>query len=100
MTQVALHSSVVGGSTASRVIACPASVALVNQMTPKPSSKYADEGTLLHDVMSEYLSKDYIPIQSFVGTKYKDITLTMEHLEEKLLPALAALEQKIGRAHV
>ena len=92
MTQVALHSSVVGGSTASRVIACPASVALVNQMPPKPSSKYADEGTLLHDVMSDLLASDAKP-QDFLGRKYQGIELTQELIDEKILPALDALNQ-------
>jgi hypothetical protein len=41
------HSTIVGGSTASRVINCPGSVALVAKMPPRPSSSYADEGTLL-----------------------------------------------------
>ena len=51
MNAPVLHSRVVGGSTAKRVIACPGSVALCAAMPPKPSSKYADEGTLLHNVM-------------------------------------------------
>ncbi len=38
---MAPHSNIVGGSTAKRVIACPASVKLAQQMPPKPSSKYA-----------------------------------------------------------
>lgn len=92
MTQVAKHSSIVGGSTASRVINCPGSVALAAQMPPKPSSKYADEGTLLHDVISEFISRDNIPLQSWVGTEYNGQVLTMELMEEKLLPALAALD--------
>jgi hypothetical protein len=42
------HSSIVGGSTAKRVIACPGSVALCAKMPPQPPSPYAEEGTLLH----------------------------------------------------
>ena len=49
------HSSIVGGSTAKRVINCPGSVALVAKMPPKPSSKFADEGTLLHNVIAEII---------------------------------------------
>lgn len=45
------HSNIVGGSTAKRVINCPGSVALVQQMPPQPPSKYATEGTLLHTCM-------------------------------------------------
>ena len=86
------HSKVVGGSTAKRVIACPGSVALVNKMPPKPSSKYADEGTLLHNVIAEVLDK-FLPAQSFIGMKYQDIELTQDLIDDKLLPALAALDE-------
>ena len=92
MAQVLAHSSIVGGSTASRVINCPGSVALVAKMPPKPSSKYADEGTLLHDVMSDLLSSDKKPTD-FLGRKYNDITLTQDLIDEKVMPALAALDE-------
>jgi hypothetical protein len=45
------HSSIVGGSTAKRVIACPGSVALCAKMPPQPPSPYAEEGTLLHSAI-------------------------------------------------
>jgi len=45
-----LHSSIVGGSTAKRVMACPGSVNLCAKMPPKPSSVHADRGTLLQGV--------------------------------------------------
>lgn len=86
------HSKIVGGSTAKRVIACPGSVALVNKMPPQLSSKYADEGTLLHNVIAEVLDK-CVPARTFIGTKYRDIVLTEELLNDKLLPALAALDK-------
>ena len=92
MTQVAAHSSLVGGSTASRVINCPGSVALVAKMPPKPSSKYADEGTLLHDVMSDLLSSDKV-VADFLGRKYNDIVLTQELIDDKIKPALEALNE-------
>jgi len=50
------HSKVVGGSTAKRVINCPGSVALVAKMPPQASSKYADEGTMLHGCMEDLLA--------------------------------------------
>ena len=79
------HSNIVGGSSAKRVMACPGSVALVQQMPPKPSNSHADQGTLLHNVISEYLGKDSVPLQSFVGYMYADQELTLELMEEKLL---------------
>ena len=87
-----LHSSIVGGSTASRVINCPGSVALVAKMPPKPSSSYADEGTLLHDAIALILDGKETQ-QSVIGMKYEGIELTQELFDEKLAPALAALEE-------
>ena len=92
MSQVAAHSSLVGGSTASRVINCPGSVALVAKMPPKPSSKYADEGTLLHDVMSDLLSSDK-RVADFLGREYNGIKLTQDLIDDKITPALEALNE-------
>ena len=86
------HSNIVGGSTAKRVINCPGSVALVQKMPPKPSSKYADEGTLLHDVIAEHLAT-LKPLESFLGRKYQDQVLTQELIDDKLVPALALLDE-------
>ena len=84
-----LHSSIVGGSTAKRVINCPASVKLVAKMPPKPSSVHADRGTLLHDAISLILEGK----PEVVGMKYNDITLTQELYDEKIIPAIAALDE-------
>jgi len=86
------HSKIVGGSTAKRVIACPGSVALVDTVPPKPSSSYADEGTLLHDTIATILDKDLDPY-SMVGTTYADSVLTEDLIDEKLIPALRALDE-------
>ena len=85
------HSNIVGGSTAKRVINCPASVALCAKMPPKPSSEHADRGTLLHNVIAELLEFDKPP-QQCIGAQYKDQTLTQELLDEKIIPALEALD--------
>ena len=90
---MAQHSRIVGGSTAKRVIACPGSVALVDKMPPKPSSKYADEGTLLHDVIAKILESEYAVPEQFLGTTYEDVVLTEDLIERKLTPALEALEE-------
>lgn len=91
MNAPVLHSRVVGGSTAKRVIACPGSVALCAKMPPKPSSKYADEGTLLHNVMDLILTTGQTP-ESFAGMEYEGIKLTQELIDEKVYPALRALD--------
>jgi hypothetical protein len=89
---MAAHSNIVGGSTAKRVINCPGSVALVQKMPPKPSSKYADEGTLLHHVIAAVLETGKAP-EDFLGTEYNGVELTGDLMERKLLPALAALDE-------
>lgn len=86
------HSKIVGGSTAKRVINCPGSVALVSQMPPKPSSSFADEGTLLHDTIAAMLTLDY-PADVFLGKTHGSATLTQELIEDKLEPALAKLDE-------
>jgi hypothetical protein len=89
---MAQHSNIVGGSTAKRVIACPGSVTLVQQMPPKPSSKYADEGTLLHNAIADVLGQG-TPPASHIGASYQGVTLTEELHAEKLIPALRALDE-------
>ena len=87
-----VHSTIVGGSTAKRVIACPASIELVAKMPPKPSSKYADEGTLLHDAISQILDCKATP-ESVIGMTYEGITLTQELYDDKIAVALSALDE-------
>ena len=89
---MAQHSSIVGGSTAKRVINCPGSVALVAQMPPKPSSVYADTGTLLHNVIADVLDGK-ATAQDFLGAVHADVTLDQDLIDNKLMPALAALNE-------
>ena len=89
---MASHSLIVGGSTAKRVINCPGSVALVAKMPPKDSSSYADRGTLLHNAMAAILDSDTVTPESMLWTTFNGETLTGELLNEKILPALAALD--------
>jgi hypothetical protein len=87
-----IHSTIVGGSTAKRVIACPASIELVAKMPPKPSSKYADEGTLLHDAISQILDCKATP-ESVIGMVHEGIELTQELYDDKIAVALSALDE-------
>jgi hypothetical protein len=88
---MAAHSRIVGGSTAKRVINCPGSVALVDKMPPQPSSSYADEGTLLHDTIADVLDFKGTP-ESYLGRKHADAVLTEDLIDDKLRPALNALD--------
>jgi hypothetical protein len=84
------HSTIVGGSTAKRVISCPASIDLVAKMPKLPSSKFADEGTLLHDAISQILDCKATDV---IGMVYEGITLTQELFDDKIAVALAALDE-------
>ena len=87
------HSNIVGGSTAKRVIACPASVKLVQQIPSKDiPNEHADRGTLLHNVIADVLEFNEAP-EKYLGTKYNDQVLTEELIDEKITVALAALEK-------
>jgi hypothetical protein len=83
------HSNIVGGSTAKRVIACPASVALVAKMPPRPSNEHADRGTMLHDAIAKIL--DGAAAKSVIGMQYENQTLTQDLYDEKIVPALEAI---------
>jgi hypothetical protein len=86
------HSTVVGGSTAKRVMNCPGSVALVTLAPPSPSSTYADKGTLLHTVISDVLAEDKAP-EDMLGLQYEDQTLDQDMIDDKINPALDLLDQ-------
>jgi hypothetical protein len=85
-----LHSSIVGGSTAKRVMACPASVNLCAKMPPRPSSVHADRGTLLHDAIAMLLDGK---VERVIGMEYNGIILTQELYDDKIAVALAALDE-------
>jgi len=75
------HSKIVGGSTASRVINCPGSVALTAKMPPQAESKVAAEGTLLHDVIAAIID----------GKTPQRISEELHN--DKIMPALALLDE-------
>ena len=87
-----VHSTIVGGSTAKRVMQCPGSVALVQKIPPAPSSSYADEGTLLHEAVADIMQNGTEPTK-LIGTQYNGIELTEELYNQKLLPALLMFEE-------
>jgi len=85
------HSTVVGGSTAKRVMNCPGSVALVQLAPRSPSSTYADKGTLLHNLIAEVLDLNTDPVL-LIGTKYEAQVFDSDMLDNKLRPALDLLD--------
>jgi len=79
-----MHSDIVGGSTAKRVMNCPGSVKLAQSVPPRPTSKYAEEGSLLHDAIHKILSH---------GASVDDFGLGDDLIERKLRVALDALNE-------
>ena len=86
------HSNIVGGSTAKRVINCPASVNLVNKVPPKGSSDYANEGTMLHAAIADYWEKGFKP-ETYIGFEHSGVTLDEDLYTRKFLPAILAIDE-------
>lgn len=103
------HSTVVGGSSAERMLNCPASLptTIALPATVDRASDYAEEGTHLHHVMDALMGARqknnktdlYTLASSFVGRKFHDRELTTELLASAIEPALdqlAVLEKHYG----
>jgi hypothetical protein len=88
-----MHSNIVGGSTAKRVVNCPGSVALVQKMPPRVAGDAADQGTLCHSAMAMLLEDPSLEIKSVLGMTENDQTMTEDLIEEKIIPAMAALNE-------
>ncbi|HEU4379880.1 MAG TPA: DUF2800 domain-containing protein [Hyphomicrobiaceae bacterium] len=99
------HSTLVGGSTASRLIACPGSFAAILALPPSTDipSPYAEEGTFAHAVMEQLMlhrqanprdctqAKLVRVVRKWTGQVFYDRKLTDEHIDELIAPALAGL---------
>lgn len=69
-----VHSSIVGGSSASRIMGCPGSVDLLAKLPESvlnESSSYADEGTGLHEIMA-YLVENDVPLNDIITDRKVD----------------------------
>jgi hypothetical protein len=81
-----------GGSVAARILRCPASVGLIEQVPAhlRKSSVYADRGTALHAAMALLLDEDNAPpLDSLVGKTFGNYTVTRADVEDALRPAYA-----------
>lgn len=82
-----------GGSTAARTMNCKAWRKLADTLgNTDDDSEFAQEGNVLHDAMEAIYIQGREPIEC-IGMKYKDATLTHDLYVEKLLPAVAAVEE-------
>lgn len=64
------HSDLVGGSTAARRIACPASYALEQRVPKDDGSIYAREGTALHEVMTVLLEDPDVEVYDILPFEF------------------------------
>lgn len=97
------HSSVVGGSTAGRLLNCPGSFQATLALPPSVGvpSEYAEEGTFAHAVMAQLMERrqadESLPlitaVTGWVGDEFYDRKLTSNHLESMIVPALYALAE-------
>jgi uncharacterized protein DUF2800 len=87
-----LHSahSPFGGSVATRVLHCPASLGLVEKVPAylRKTSSYAERGTALHSAMA-LLIEEKRRIDDLVGETFNNYTLTIDEIETALRPAYA-----------
>ncbi len=94
------HSAIVGGSTAGRLLNCPASLAAIRALPPSADrpSEYAEEGTAMHAVMDHLMIQrahgaTSLNISASLGKVFHDRPLTNEHLDTMIRPALEQLAQ-------
>jgi Protein of unknown function (DUF2800) len=79
-----------GGSVATRVLRCPASVGRVEKLPThlRKSSPYADRGTALHAAMALLLDDSQPSIESLRGKTINDYTVTDDDIELALQPVI------------
>jgi hypothetical protein len=98
-TPIAAHSSVVGGSSAGRVLACPGSIPLVQSVPAPPSSPYAEEGTALHEAMAHILLND-LRAYDVEGLRFNDHVISGEQVAECIVPCVMAFDEIVGNREV
>lgn len=89
------HSSVVGGSSAERVMTCPGSVELCKPL-PNIVGEAASRGSALHAVMESLLEAEEdtpeFEVEHYIGKVYefdgREIEITEDLIESKIIPAL------------
>lgn len=90
------HSTVVGGSSATRMIACPGHYQLLQgipgHLLAKEETSYAAQGTMLHEVMAKVLNEGVADPMELVGQTFYDRVLTARDVTEAIAPALAAFD--------
>lgn len=81
------HSTVVGGSSAGRVLQCPGSVQLCAQF-PNVETEFAAEGTALHMAMDMIFSGIAEKDTDVIGLKFNGYVITEDMFTEAIAPVL------------
>ena len=92
------HSTVVGGSSAGRVLQCPGSV-LEAQKYPNTESDFAAEGTALHMAMDMIFSGLAKQDTDVIGLVFNGYTITQDMFDEAIEPILEhwdSLDKELG----
>jgi hypothetical protein len=99
------HSSIIGGSTAARLLNCPGSFQAIQALPVQAEipSEYAEYGTAMHAVMDHIFVTfgDGLPpihnilhaAETMIGDIFHDRVFTKQHLEESIAPALHDLAE-------
>ena len=83
-----------GGSTYTRTLNCPPWAKFCDPLPERVSSEDADRGTLNHIAMDWIYREDAdFDSRCVIGSTYKEQTLTEELYDEKIVPAIAAVEE-------
>jgi Protein of unknown function (DUF2800) len=90
---IALAHSPFGGSVATRVLRCPASVRLVANVPAqlRRASAYADRGTACHTAMTRLIEGE-CSFDGLVGATINDYTFTRDDIENALRPAYSYVD--------
>ena len=88
-----------GGSTMARTLACAGWAKLADTMPRQKAGVFAHEGSLLHECMEETYGPNETLFEDMLeqGRHHEDVHLTQEHIDEKLVPAEAAVEEVFTR---
>lgn len=90
------HSVTIGGSSAGRILACPASYNLTAKMPKSPESSYAAEGTALHECIEYCLTEGLVPGENtelLIGKEFYGTDITADHVRDCIDPALRQFDQ-------
>lgn len=88
-----------GGSTMARTLACAGWAKLADTMPRQKAGVFAHEGSLLHECMEETYGPNETLFEDMLeqGRHHENVYLTQEHIDEKLVPAEAAVEEVFTR---